>query len=430
MLSAVGTIAAIAAIVAFDAVNRRGLDTLMMHERTGTGLTAKAPREPVVPEPLAANRRNADADATEAEPPTGAPTPAPTNDQRERPATVDARSRPVAPAKDIARDLKKRPDPVPEKVPRFAATLSPATYEGTPCFRGHRGAVGAVAVSSDGKLALSAGSDHYARLWNIRTGGEISAAHHPSDVFDAALSGDGRFALTCTKGVARRNGAVRLWNMSTSTAKLVFGSDRWRVGSINAVALFGNGRALSGGQDGQLVLWNLNTGTRVRKAGQQKDYIHSHGIAFFPRGVRAATGGGDGLVHIWDLGRGEEVATWEGHRGAISSIAISRDGSKVVSGGSDGTVILWETRSGSVLRSFKMPDGDRNARVAILPDGNVLAAGEMRGQLVLWNANAGLVLRQSKGPFVRHFGLAVLPDGERVLTADQDGIVRMWVPRP
>ena len=135
-------------------------------------------------------------------------------------------------------------------------------------------------------------------------------------------------------------------------------------------------------------------------------------------------------MHIWDLGRGEEVATWEGHRGAISSIAISRDGSKVVSGGSDGTVILWETRSGSVLRSFKMPDGDRNARVAILPDGNVLAAGEMRGQLVLWNANAGLVLRQSKGPFVRHFGLAVLPDGERVLTADQDGIVRMWVPRP
>ena len=51
------------------------------------------------------------------------------------------------------------------------------------------------------------------------------------------------------------------------------------------------------------------------------------------------------------------------------------------------------------------------------------------GHLILWDAKSGAVLRQSKGPFVKHGGLAVLPDGQRVLTADQDGVVRMWTPR-
>jgi WD40 repeat protein len=77
-----------------------------------------------------------------------------------------------------------------------------------------------------------------------------------------------------------------------------------------------------------------------------------------------------------------------------------------------------------------MPEGDRGARVAILPDGNVLAAGYAIGYLILWDANSGRVLRQSKGPFIKHGGLAVLPGGERVLTSDADGIVRMWTPRP
>jgi WD40 repeat protein len=284
-------------------------------------------------------------------------------------------------------------------------------------------------VSWNGTVALSAGGDDYVRLWNIKTGVEISQAKHPYDILDAAISGDGRFAFTCTTGRSRTNGSVRFWDMTLSRPKAVLASDRAHSGPINAVALFSDGRALSGGGDGRVVLWSLTTGRLVRMLGQQKGSIHSHAVVFFPHGARAATGGEDQLVHVWNTAQGKEVATWSGHRGAISSIAISANGGRVATGSADGTVILWQTRTGSAIRTFLMPDGDRNANVAILSDGNVLAAGNAVGHLILWDVNSGAVIRQSKGPFVKHGGLAVLPDGKRVLTADQDGVVRMWIPR-
>ena len=60
----------------------------------------------------------------------------------------------------------------------------------------------------------------------------------------------------------------------------------------------------------------------------------------------------------------------------------------------------------------------------------MLAAGGAVGHLVVWNASSGAIMRQAEPPFVPHSDLAVLPpDGRRVLTADQDGVVRIWTPR-
>jgi WD40 repeat protein len=168
---------------------------------------------------------------------------------------------------------------------------------------------------------------------------------------------------------------------------------------------------------------------RVQTLGQQQGPIHSHAVAFFPRGGRCATGGKDRLVHIWNFAEGRETATWEGHRGAITSLGIAPDGRRIATGSLDGTVILWDTTAGSPIRSFRMPEGDRGASVAILRDGNVIAAGNAVGHLILWDADSGAVRCQSEGPFVKHADLAILPDGQRVLTADADGLVRMWTAR-
>ncbi|MGO9467588.1 MAG: protein kinase domain-containing protein [Isosphaeraceae bacterium] len=430
VVSLLGGLAALAVIVAIYSLNRRDVDTRLRHDRPGRDLTAKTASEVAELRPPGADPEISEAVVNELSPAADVTPPATTKDQRNSSAIVASSSSRGTSTRDVPRTAKKPPDPVAKPAPSLASTAAVPTYNSVSCFRGHKGAVGTVAVSSDGKVALSAGVDRYARLWNIRTGVEISSAKHPSDVLDAAISGDGRFAFTCTKGIPKKHGgAVRFWNMSLSMPKALLTADRAHAGPINAVALFHNGRALSGGRDGRLVLWDLTTGKRMGILGQQNGSIDSHAVAFFPRGVRVATGGEDHRVHIWNVRERKEVATWPGHQGSISSIAISATGGRVATGGSDGTVILWDTRTGSAIHTFSMPDGDRNARVAILPDGNVLAAGNSIGHLILWDAKSGAVLRRSKGPFVKHGGLAVLPDGQRVLTADQDGVVRMWTPR-
>jgi serine/threonine protein kinase len=146
-----------------------------------------------------------------------------------------------------------------KQTPRLSPAAGAASSARVPAFycvhrfRGHKGMVRSVAVSSDGRSALSTGNDSYAILWDIGTGKEIKRLDHPSEVLDAALSADGLFALTGTKGRPGTNGAIRLWNLSTRkpVVKVLEGA---HVGPIDALALFPDGRALSGGRDGRVVL--------------------------------------------------------------------------------------------------------------------------------------------------------------------------------
>jgi WD40 repeat protein len=359
----------------------------------------------------------------------GATSPGPSSKDREaEPEALGLSSNRLTEPRDESRTGNEKPPP---RALPAAVAPSRALVPDFFCvhrFRGHKGAVRAVAVSSDGMRALSAGYDFYAILWDIRTGKEMKRLEHPSEVLDVAMSPDGLFALTGTKGRPGTNGAIRVWNLSARKPafKLL---ESAHVGAVHALALFPDGRALSGGHDGRVVLWNLNAGLRLQTLGQQQGFIHAHALAFFPRGGRGASGGKDRLVHIWNLAQGRETATWEGHRAAITSLCVSADGQRIATGSLDGTVILWDATSGSPIRSFSMPEGDRGASVAIHADGNVIAAGNASGQLILWDAESGAVLSQSQGPFVKHSDLAVLPDGQRILTGDADGIVRMWTVR-
>ena len=66
---------------------------------------------------------------------------------------------------------------------------------------------------------------------------------------------------------------------------------------------------------------------------------------------------------------------------------------------------------------------------AFLPDGRRILAGGQQGRLMLWDLDSGSLIRQGRGTS-GHLGLAVGPDGRLVLTADRDGIVRIWSPAP
>jgi WD40 repeat protein len=76
-------------------------------------------------------------------------------------------------------------------------------------FEGHSGNVHGVAFSPDGRFALS-GDDHNVRLWEVATGKEL----HRFDglqgwVYSVVFSSDGRYALSASPG----DRTVRLWRL-------------------------------------------------------------------------------------------------------------------------------------------------------------------------------------------------------------------------
>jgi WD40 repeat protein len=381
-----------------------------------------APSNP--PREVAANPEFSDEHIAAAGPPEATAEPAsdkaPIAESKDAPAP-----RPAAAALDVpARPSNPASDTSRAKVAKAKA------FKAATIFSKHIGPVLAIAVTRDGEIALTAGADHTARLWRVSTGTEIFALPpHPSAILDAAMTPDGHFALTVTRGIRNTNGALRLWNLQTRQLVFIGKSDS-HVGSMHAVAFVQRDRAVTGGQEGRAILWDLGSGKPIGALGTQKASVRAHAIAVFPNGRRALTGGEDGIVHVWNLTTRVQTGQWNGHEGPVSNVSISADGRRAVTASQDRTVILWDAEHGSQMQRFTMPGVDRPKCVAILPDGNVLAAGGLVGHIVLWDAQTGAILRRSQPPHTAHSDLAVLPsDGLRVLTADQDGFVRIWTAR-
>ena len=110
--------------------------------------------------------------------------------------------------------------------------LAPSlTAPGGPLIRtlvGHTNSVDAVAVTPDGRRAVSASDDRTLRLWDLSTGQTIRMLEgHGDSVKGVAVTPDGRRAVS-----ASHDGTLRLWDLeSGQTIRKLEG----HTNSVNAV---------------------------------------------------------------------------------------------------------------------------------------------------------------------------------------------------
>jgi hypothetical protein len=121
--------------------------------------------------------------------------------------------------------------------------------------KGHAGRVNGVAVSSNGKLALSGGQDRTVRLWDVSTGTELRRAEHDGPVEAVAISADGRSGLS-----GARDTTVRLWDFRGDHPVGMRRLDG-HTGAVFAVAYASDDHlALSAGADRTIRVWNIAAG--------------------------------------------------------------------------------------------------------------------------------------------------------------------------
>jgi WD40 repeat protein len=116
---------------------------------------------------------------------------------------------------------------------------------------GHKGSVWSVAISPDGKYALSGSSDRTLKLWDLETGKCIRTMEgHTSIVSSVAISPDNRYALS-----GSGEGTAKLWEIETGRCIRTM---EGHTESVFSVAISSDGRyALSGSGDKTLKLWRL-----------------------------------------------------------------------------------------------------------------------------------------------------------------------------
>jgi WD40 repeat protein len=121
----------------------------------------------------------------------------------------------------------------------------------------------------------------------------------------------------------------------------------------------------------------------------------------------------------------QEIAVLAGHTGAVSSAAISPDGSRVVTTSADRTARIWDIGTGKLLMTLTGHEGEVTM-AAWCPDGTCVATASGDKTARLWDAASGKQIVVFKGHDHVVRSVAFSPNGEYLVTASYDKTARIW----
>jgi WD40 repeat protein len=266
-------------------------------------------------------------------------------------------------------------------------------------------------------------------VWDVDSGREVQRFNgHPHIVYALAISPDGRWALSGSgrEGEHDVDWTVCLWDIATGTElKRLAG----RGTGVTNVAFSADGtRALIAEYSGTIRLMDVATWTDAGHLSVPKGLWS---IALSSDGKRLLTAGGDGansLVRMWNLSDGQLVQQYQGHiYGSWHAIFVPQSVT-ILSGGQDETMRQWDAESGQQIRLF--PHDGQVARIAVSADGRYALAGTWgephMTKLKLWRLADGEPVWEVAGHGAAINAVAISADGRWAASGAQDGGVRLW----
>jgi cytochrome c len=277
--------------------------------------------------------------------------------------------------------------------------------------RGHGGPVRALAISQDGKSAISGSFDTSAIRWSLEKGAASEVLRfHDGAVNAVALLRDGRAA---SSGEDTR---IAIWKPGEAKPIAVLEGHKAPVVSL---AVSPDGATLaSASWDHTARLWPL-AGGAPRVLEGHKDNVN--GVAFTPDGKFVVTAGYDAALRIWPLAGGApEVVTLPT---PLNTVAISPDG-EIVAAGADGKVYFLT--AGGKLRGEVEVGTVPIIAVTMSPDGKLVAAAGIRGSVAIIDRATRNIERTLVGPGLPVWSVAFFPDSRTLLTGGTDRMIRRW----
>jgi len=287
---------------------------------------------------------------------------------------------------------------------------------------GHTATVRSVALTSDGRHAVSASDDLTVRIWDLDRGVGKRVLRGHSDWVRAIVISPDNYRVISTGD----DQTIRIWEIETDRLlNVIEVAGLWP----QALAVTPDSRhALIGGRGGKIQLIDLLEGKTVLLLKGHRLTINA--ISILPDGNHAVSASDDRTLRIWNLADGVELFTLRGHRSKVVAISVSSDGSFALSASSDDTLRSWSL---SEQKIYDPPDGVMITETAywvrtvvLTPDGQKAITGADDGSLRAWNMQTGSLSRIFEGHVDRINAVAVTPDGGRAVSASNDRTLRVW----
>jgi WD40 repeat protein len=283
--------------------------------------------------------------------------------------------------------------------------------------QGHTGWVRAMAVSADGRTAVSGSEDKTVRVWDLRRGSCSAVLQgHMKRVWGVAVTADGHTAASGSE-----DKTVRVWDLLGGSCSAVLQGEMERVWGVAVTA---DGRTVVSGEDDSKVrVWDLRGGTCSAVLQGHTGWLHA--VAVTADGHTAASGADDKTVRVWDLRNGSCSAVLQGHTGWVHAVAVTADGRTAISGAEDKTVRVWDLRSGSCSAALEGHTETVRA-VAVTADGRTAVSGSRDKTVCVWDLQGGFCSAVSQGHTGWVHAAAVSADGHTAISGANDKMVRVW----
>jgi cytochrome c len=278
--------------------------------------------------------------------------------------------------------------------------------------RGHGGPVRAVAISPDGKEAVSGSFDTSAIRWSLTRNVALQVMRFHDDAVNAVLYlKDGRIVT------AGADAKIAIWTPGRQQPDQVL---KGHSGPIVALALSPDGKTLaSASWDRTVRLWPLAGGEPRVLTGNA---MNVNGVAFSPDGRNVIGAGYDASLRIWQRGGNGGVIV-RNLPSPLNTVAVAPDG-EIVTAGATGQVFFLSPKGEMIAKMQAM--ATPVIQLAISHDGKLIAAAGVRGSVAIVDRKARKLLRTLVGPGLPVWAVAFFPDNRTLLTGGTDRMIRRW----
>ena len=289
----------------------------------------------------------------------------------------------------------------------------------------HDDAVTCLAVSLDSKLVVSGSHDRTIKAWNLRVALSDSRFRtRPFTGFSKSLDGpqpnqetpdgqEGAIGAVAVSANGRRVVSVsfpesrrpKVLAITPNGKRAVTASSNrisiWDINSNNIGSILDE-------TDPEDEVWQENPYRQIDKQegllepGEDMEYL------------------GEKVLRIWDLEQLKKPIKLRGHEREILAIVMSHRGDKIVSASSDHTLKVWDLDTGVQVQSLQ-GHTDIVTSVAIAPDDSRIISGSADRTVKVWDLNSGSVLATLEGHRDSVTDILVTPSGEHFVTRSYDG---------